>query len=248
MTSDRSLAILIAGHFGFGNLGDEAILASMVTHLRELAPALKLCVVSGEPDATRTLHGVQAVDWRDWEQVISLAAASDLLLLGGGGLFHDYWGFDPDTLLTGEHAGLSFFGGLPLLGALLEKPVMLYAVGVGPLHSALGRAYTRTLFELASRASVRDAASLEQLRAIGAPTDGVQLTADPAFDLADQPAPAAPPEGAEQPHVGVALREWSIDVSPEYWERQVAAALDAFLDRYGGGVVFIPFQSGRGAV
>jgi len=57
--------ILLAGYYGFGNAGDEAILASIVAHLKELRPDAVMTVVSGDPEETAKTHGVEAVFWRD---------------------------------------------------------------------------------------------------------------------------------------------------------------------------------------
>ena len=46
-----------------------------------------------------------------------------------------------------------------LLSAIYGKPLMLYAVGVGPLLSEHGRQYTKVIGDLAPRITVRDAAS-----------------------------------------------------------------------------------------
>lgn len=251
MTEYRK-TVVIAGHYGFGNPGDEAILAAIVADLRALRPGLRLTVISGDPAETEAAHNVGAVSWTDIEAITRTVASSDLLILGGGGLFHDYWDFDPAALLTRDHTGLAYFGGLPLLAATLDKPVMLYAVGVGPLKREAGRQLTRTAFELASLATVRDRESKRQLKAIGVRTGAVHITADPAFRCA--PAEAAGIQRmmhanglapAARPLVGAALRNWDIGVAPKQWERQVAGALDDFLEWHGGAALLVPFWDSR---
>ena len=49
---------LIIGHYGFKNLGDEAILTGMLTLLRDKFPDGRWTVASGDPDDTRRRHGV----------------------------------------------------------------------------------------------------------------------------------------------------------------------------------------------
>src|SRR3972149_9235413 len=110
----RSKTILIAGYYGFGNAGDEAILSAIISDLRALRSDLKMTVVSGNPPETEAAHGVAAVLWTDVEKIMQAVAASDLGILGGGGLVFDYWGFDPGSPLTRHHAGIAFFGGFPL--------------------------------------------------------------------------------------------------------------------------------------
>jgi len=53
------LKVAAAGYFGYGNLGDEAILAGLSGELARAGS--ELTVLSGDPQGTRTLHGVPAV-------------------------------------------------------------------------------------------------------------------------------------------------------------------------------------------
>ncbi len=242
--------ILIAGYYGFGNTGDEAILAALLRDLRALDLPLAPTVVSGRPAETAALHGTDALLWTDIPALIAAARASALIILGGGGLFHDYHGFDPGTALTSDHAGLAFYGTFPLLAALLDRPLLLYGVGVGPLFSDDGRAWTRAAFAQADRATVRDRASRDLLQSLGLPADRVEVAADPAFRL-----PPAEPARVQhclaevgladppRPLIGVAPRPWSVGVDPDAWLAAVARALDAFLERHGGSVLFLPFQA-----
>ena len=76
--SSQSESILIAGYYGFGNTGDEAILAAICDDLRERQPDVKLVVVSGDPAATEATHGVTSVAWTDISQLIAAVSASGL--------------------------------------------------------------------------------------------------------------------------------------------------------------------------
>ncbi|RJQ26838.1 glycosyltransferase [Candidatus Parcubacteria bacterium] len=236
--------ILIAGYYGFKNTGDEAILATMILDLRALLPEVHIIVVSGDPQDTEKSHGVSAVSWNEMQRIIIAMTMCDLVIMGGGGLFHDYWGLDPTTVFTPHHSGIAFYSSIALLASILDKPLMLYAVGVGPLFSEMGKFYTRAIVEQACLVSVRDEESLEQLQSLGIPSEQIQVTADPAFGL--QPAVMdSEILGAgiqDGPILGIALRNWDVGVLPDYWEGQVAGAIDAFLDLHKGSATFIPFQ------
>src|SRR5579864_8998828 len=94
--------ILIAGCIGFGNTGDEAIAQVVTGHLRELIPGAGITIVSGNPAHTAQAFGVSAVGWHDPRAMIEAVRNTDLTILGGGGLFQDYEGLDPDSVLTRE--------------------------------------------------------------------------------------------------------------------------------------------------
>jgi polysaccharide pyruvyl transferase CsaB len=245
--------VLIFGYYGFHNTGDEAILAGMLRDLRGEIADFEAIVVSGDPAGTSRDHGVRAVLFTDVPRLIDAARESEAILLGGGGLFHDYWGAEADTALSPEHGSLSFVSAAPLLSALLDKPLMIYAVGVGPLQTETGRRMTRAAFEQAAVATVRDGASRRVLETAGFDAARVVVTADPAFRLE-----SAPPElaaaiwqsegpGPGRPLLGVALRNWNVGVTSDNWEAGVAAGLDAFLQTHPEArVLFLPFQDTPG--
>ena len=114
--------ILIAGYYGFENTGDEAILSSILTDMRNRRQNLEFLVVSGNPEATRKQHKVRSILWTDISAIMDACQQSDLILLGGGGLFHDYWGTTEENVLTQSHSGISFYSDFPILAALYKKP------------------------------------------------------------------------------------------------------------------------------
>lgn len=247
--------ILIGGYYGHGNAGDEAILAGMLDALRALRPDLTVTVASGDPARTTAEHGVRAVASGDLPALIAAVAGSDLVILGGGGLFQDYWRVPEETFLTSRQGGLLAYLAYPALAALLGRPAVIYAAGVGPLATEDGRRLTRIAFALCRRATVRDSGSLALLQEI-APEIPVELAADPAFRLQ----PAARPEvdrllasrgiGTDERLTGVSLRPWDFGVSPDVWVGEVARALDLHLaersEKTPGRLLFLPFQSEAG--
>ncbi len=246
--SEVTTSVLVAGYYGSGNTGDEAILAAMLQDMRALRPGLEFVVVSANPDETAARHGVRSLLANDIPAIIDAARESQAILLGGGGIFHDYWGCASDSMLTRDHAGIPFYSGFPLLAALTGRLSMIYAAGVGPLRSEEGRRLTRAAFEQVNLATVRDDASRELLDAIGVTGADVRVTADPAFSLRPNLGQAGailsglcPDRGA--PLVAVCLRNWSVDGPPGQWESQVARALDTFIEGTGAFVVFVPFQA-----
>jgi len=247
--------ILIGGYYGHGNAGDEAILAGMLDALRALRPDLEFTVASGHPERTAAEHGVRAVAAGDLPALIAAVAGSDLVILGGGGLFHDYWPVPEEAFLTRRQGGLPAYLAYPALAALLERPAAIYAAGVGPLATEEGRRLTRAAFALCRRATVRDPGSLALLKEI-APDLPVELAADPAFRLPPAPGPeidrllASLGIGTDERLTGVALRHWDFGVSREVWEAEVARGLDLHLaersETTPGRLLFLPFQSEAG--
>lgn len=248
MTPTPCRRVLLCGYYGFGNVGDELILAAILRDLSARVPGLVPTVVSGDPAATRASHGVDAVHWQDVPAIAARVRAADLVIVGGGGLFQEYAGVDPDSLFTDRHYAISFYAEPAILGALSGRPVMLYGVGVGPLASEHGRRLVRAACDAAAVVTVRDEESARLVASLGVEPARLRVTADPAWALAEGDAAgvgaalAREAPGGNGPLVAVSLRHWDIGVASYFWEKEVAAGLDAFLAANDARLLFIPFQ------
>src|SRR6476469_11277240 len=81
----------ITGSYGGLNLGDEAILQSIITQLRRDLP-VEITVFSRDPEDTKRRHGVErAVPVRKMSRVEVAPELErlDLLIVGGGGILFD---------------------------------------------------------------------------------------------------------------------------------------------------------------
>lgn len=183
------MRLVVSGYYGFGNAGDEAILAAIVGALRRRVPDLELIVISGNPSATARHHGVRAIG-RGAIGTIRELMRSDGLVSGGGGLLQDR---------TSTRSCL-YYAGVMLLGVLVRRPVYVYAQGIGPIEGRLARAVAGLALRRASYVSVRDRGSLDDARALGA--DAVEVAADPVIGLRPQQAPRS----AARPTIVVAVR------------------------------------------
>ncbi len=238
--------IFITGYYGFGNVGDEAILTAMLTHLRALQPDLRVTVTSAEPERTAAKYDVKAILWSNALGILEAIRNTDMVIIGGGGLFQDYWGVDPNALLSDNHSGLSFYATSAILASLYGKPLMLYAVGAGPLLSRHGKLFTKMICDAAQIITVRDDGSRRLLESLAVPASKIQLTADPVFAL-PWSKPESPKSTAAR-KIGVSLRNWNVDVHAEFWQTEVATALDRFLQNEPIDIEFFPFQKLRGEI
>ena len=129
--------ILLAGYYGFGNLGDEALAGT----------------------AARILHAKhQVVVLRRRARFWPLLCWSDCLLFGGGSLFQD---------ATGRGLSLLYYAFWGFAAKLLGKKLFLVAQCFGPVRRPLNRLILRWLLRRADFISVRDSASAEFLTALG---------------------------------------------------------------------------------
>lgn len=170
--------LLLSGYYGFGNLGDEAILASTVEALRRRAPEIDISVLSARPDETSASHGIRAFNRMSPLDLVSAIGSSDLVVFGGGSLLQDATSF----------RSLLYYITFIYLARALGKPLVVYANGIGPLNSPMAKRLTRAALLTAREITLRDPESLTVLRELGLDTGArITVTADPAFLL--EPAP-----------------------------------------------------------
>lgn len=170
-------AIVISGYYGFGNTGDEAMLRATLQGLERRLGPLRATVVTGRPDEVRRVHGVEAVGRLDFPAVARSLRGADLFLSGGGSLLQD----------STSWRNLMYHLLLFRMARQAGTRAMIYAQGVGPIRTRLGRWLTPTVIRGLSAITVRDPGSAEELRALGVTNPEAEVTADPAFAL--DPAP-----------------------------------------------------------
>jgi polysaccharide pyruvyl transferase CsaB len=243
--------IVIAGYYGFRNAGDEAILAGMLADLRDEIPGGTFTVVSGDPSWTRSQYGVEAVAWEDIDGLVRAVEGGHLVIVGGGGLFHDYWGVQLADVLTTRHGGIAQYAAPIVLARALGVPSMLYAVGVGPLLSPEAERLVHDIAAQANALTVRDEESKRILGSLGLDADRIEVTADPAFSLSRLPSPPRLDEGLASyahPLLGVCLRSWPFFAADEDWEGEIALGLKRWIEAEGGTIYLVPMQDGDSAL
>ncbi len=170
---DRMSRVVLSGYYGFGNAGDEAVLAAMIKALRRVEPQLSLTVLSARPEETARQYGVSAVSRTSVGAIWRAIAAADLLISGGGGLLQD---------VTGG-GSIPYYLGVVWIAQLLKKPVFFYAQGVGPVRKLAGRLLVRRIVNRVEAITVRDGESAAELRRLGVTRPPIAVTADPVFGL-----------------------------------------------------------------
>ena len=226
------MRVLLSGYYGFGNLGDEALLAEIVRNLRGRFPGVEIVALSADPPATAGAYAIEAAPRWDLGAVRREIAAADVFLSGGGGLLQNA------TSLK----SLLYYAGLVRQAVRAHKVVGIFAQSIGPLDF-WGKGVVREFCKGITFATVRDEESRALLTSL-LPGVPVERTADPVF-LYDAPESgteeALTREGlgaAAQPLVIACVRKTS---APGEVTLRVAAAVDA-LAAQGAHVAFLPFQ------
>jgi polysaccharide pyruvyl transferase CsaB len=163
------MRVLISGYYGFGNLGDEALLEVIVQRLRERFPQLDLEVLSASPQATSAAYNVASVPRWQWRSVREAIGRADVVVSGGGGLLQNV------TSLR----SLLYYVAILRDAIRAKRKTMVFAQSVGPLD-ALGRFIVGRYCRGLKRATVRDERSRELLQSL-LPKTPVERTSDPVF-------------------------------------------------------------------
>lgn len=251
--------IVLCGHYGATNLGDEAIGLSIVQSLRKQHPQAKIVMLSYDPTRTTAFYNKYAPElnissvyllplgirsllrgilkgelWRTLKEI----RTCDRFVLGGGGLFTDERLFA--VFLWGIHA---FFANH------YKKTLHMIAQSVGPLKSRVGKWVTRKAFSKASFISVRDEESKKMLKSVGIKNE-ITVSTDAVFGLkidgkndknmVNQEVDKKCIQEGLNSYFVFSVRPWGN--KSEYLYKNIIQAVQQISEKYKLLPVFVPFQ------
>lgn len=165
--------ILLLGYYGFGNAGDELILLSLLNEIKHITPETRITVLSNNPHKTSRDYGVRAVNRRNPLSLVKEIWATDIVVLGGGGLLQD----------TTSKLSLIYYLGIIWISVVFSKRVMLISQGIGPITAAISRLLTRITIQRVDTVATRDSYSLNLLKKLGISNPKMHVIPDPVFLL-----------------------------------------------------------------
>lgn len=189
--------VLFSGYYGFGNAGDEAVLAASVAMFRQKRADLPIRVLSSQPAATSSQLQVEASPRMNPAAIAPQLMKTGLFLSGGGSLLQD----------RTSTRSLVYYLTLIETARRFGCKTMIFAQGIGPLTREDSRARTARVLSQVDRITVRDGESAELLREIGVKRE-IEVTADPVFAIPAGESLAVTEATAMGPGIGVSLRPW----------------------------------------
>jgi polysaccharide pyruvyl transferase WcaK-like protein len=186
------LRVLLVGAAGWANVGDDLIALSISNWALKGGHQVK---VVGGPFPAGELEVLPALSgsWTARMKLVRSIIASDVVLIGGGGLLDDR---EPEFFRP--------FARVATVCRIFRRPYAFIGVGVGPVRtSEAGRLYAKAC-NGAEAVMVRDTASLERLKCVGVVKE-IQVVPDPVMWEAPYDAAARPIRDVD---LAINLRNW----------------------------------------
>lgn len=226
----------VSGYYGFGNLGDDAILHAICGLFRDFPGQVRLTVLSNSPTDTIRQYGLNAVPRFSPTVLYRTLRDSDILISGGGSLLQN----------KTSTRSLIYYLAVIRLAQCLKKPVVIYANGIGPLIGKTNRRLVRRAIERCTLVTLRDPQSLEELQDLGVTREDIHVTGDPAFTLKPTREPRTMFRelgiGDDAHVVGISVRNLPEN---DHFPDQFARLCDRLSLELGKTIVFLVMQESR---
>ncbi len=233
--SANSLPVLISGYYGFDNLGDEAILESILQWFA-IRDDVHPVVLSADPKSTYDSYEVDSIPRANLFKILGRIPGSPLIIQGGGGLLQDKTSFK----------SLMYYLGIMLLGFVTGRRVVAFGQGIGPLEAEISPLLVGEFLGQCDLVCMRDFKSYSFCQNRLPLKTPIKLMADAAFLL--EP---ADPDTVEDIYLqenldlpGKPLVAFCVKGSRRD-RRQITAiarTIDMTMSDLGGGVVLYPFH------
>lgn len=229
--------VVLSGYYGYGNIGDEAVLGGICASLRQVIGDIDITVLTRNSEVTNRLHSdVKVADRNNPLSILKAIKNSDLLISGGGSLLQD---------ATSQRSSFYYLMILKI-ARFLHKKRMIYSQGIGPLNGEAVRKAVSFELSKANSITVRDDDSASLLQDIGIDPEMIETVADPAFVV------EADYESADNilrqnglpsgQLLGVCLRPWT---GMETFLPQITSGIESFCQQTGMTPVLIPMQDSQ---
>ncbi len=168
--------IVFSGYYGFGNMGDDSLLCSIVENLRAIDRGVRITALTKSPQKMQRKYGVKCVGRFNVFAVVHALRHAKLLISGGGSLFQN----------NTSTKSLEYYVQIVKLAKKMGLPCMVYANGIGPLYGKRSYEKVKRVLGEVDFISLREPSSYEFLEEIGLDKDvlgKIRISADPALTL-----------------------------------------------------------------
>lgn len=177
-TNTKPSKMLVFGHHGVGNVGDDAMLTHAIDQLKASNPEVEIGICAGDltDDEWCRCHRITRHPRTPLSLLRALAQYDQLVLLGGTHI-HSTPGTSRYNVINGMLALVLS------VARAAGKDVMMAGVGIGPIGDRLGASLARIACRQASFISVRDHRSFACVSNLRLKRTRVVQCSDPAYGL-----------------------------------------------------------------
>jgi len=232
---------IISGYYGFRNIGDDALLMSIINDLKRFKPDIRLMILSKIPIGTSKDFNVASISRVNMFRIYQAMKNSKVFIYGGGNLLQD----------NTSTRSLFYYLSTVWLAKSLNLKVMFYANGIGPLKNPTNRLLTKKILDRVDVITLREKLSFEELKMLDIAKPRILLTSDAALTISDSF--ASTDTGIlrqlgiqnDKPLLGISLRKYPghEKIEHEKYESAIAKAADHMASVYGAYPVFFPMQN-----
>ena len=151
---ERKPKALLCGYYGFGNMGDEALLRTVVDNIKDNA---EISVLYNSNSIPNRFDGINYVDRASPFAIIRAMLGADFFILGGGSLLQN------ETSL----GSLVYYCTLIILSKLLGCRCIAIGNGLGELRGSIARHIARFALKRLDHISLRDRLSMKTAEELG---------------------------------------------------------------------------------
>ncbi len=167
--------VCICGYYGYGNMGDDALLSGAIRRARD-EYGDGICAIVCRPRSSGYRYGVHCVSPKNPFSVWREIGSARCLVFGGGTLFQDR------TSLR----SLLYYAAIAEAARIRGVRIELWGNGLGPIGSALGRRIAGRVLRSCAYLGFRDRRSAELALSLGADENAISLEDDLTFYLKEK--------------------------------------------------------------
>ncbi len=154
----RRYSAVLAGYYGFGNLGDELLLKACIDILTQFGISRnRIVVLSNDPGNTAREFCVEAVNRWKLSEILRAFRDSERVIFGGGGIFQD----------RTSVKSCAWYWGIVRLARIMGAEVFAVGQSVGPLKSRTSRIFAGSALRACKILHVRDDKSVMLADSLG---------------------------------------------------------------------------------
>lgn len=223
------MKVIISGYYGFNNIGDEAILKSIIIALKEENPNIKITVLSNDTEYTKNTYAVDAINRWNLPNIYKELLKCDGLISGGGSLLQD----------VTSSKSILYYTSVMGIANLAKKPVFIYAQGVGPISRKINKKIAKYFLNRSAYITLRDSESKKLVKSIGVKKK-IDIVPDPVmgFNIEDFK-PTLSNKYKDKTYITISVRDFN-NKKPEFF-KNIAKACDE-ISKYKIDIVFIPMH------